>query len=39
MVGSSLLRQKMGLPMGTDPATFGKISFYTPVKTNTRIHV
>ena len=35
MVGNSLLRQKIGIPMGTDQLHFGQISFYTPMKTNT----
>ena len=39
MVGNSLLRQKIGIPMGVDPAPFWQISPYTPMKTNTCLNL
>ena len=39
MVGNSLLRQKIGIPIAFDPAPFGQITFYTLMKTNTYLNL
>ena len=39
VVGNSLLRQKIDIPMGTDQLHFGQISFYTPMKMDTCLNL